>query len=403
MGYIYLITNNINNKRYVGKTEKTPQERFKEHIDNVYSENDKNRPLYKALKKYGVDNFSLSILESNIPSKELAMREQYWIKKLDTYQKEYNATKGGDGVPLYDKEAIYQYYKQNNSSIIDTARHFDCDRRVVRNALREQGIINTPNEIKSIYQLDRDTCEIIQTFNSIRAAARFFHKTTSGLALALKDCWRTYANYRWCYCDNYDRTALLAKIQTEERYHKELKSKHLQKADIKDIVNFFYKGYSVKQITEYFQYHDEHVVLHKLQSEGISVEKTNIKKQLEKRQKLRKYNYKKIAEYYLSCKSIQKTCDYFSCKHDTVVKALKENKIKIYSSADVNRMKAKKIKQIDIQTNNIVAIYDSANEAAHNLIPPIKNGANILACCKGKQKTAYNFKWEYCETEEKAE
>ena len=66
-------------------------------------------------------------------------------------------------------------------------------------------------------------------------------------------------------------------------------------------------------------------------------------------------------------------------------------------------MKAKKIKQIDIQTNNIVAIYDSANEAAHNLIPPIKNGANILACCKGKQKTAYNFKWEYCEIEEKAE
>lgn len=400
MGYIYLITNNINNKRYVGKTEKTPQERFKEHIDNAYSENDKNRPLYKAFKKYGVDNFSLSVLESDVPSKELATRERYWIKKLDTYQKEYNATKGGDGISLYDKEEIYQYYKQNNLSIIDTARYFHCDRRVVRSALREHNIINTPNEIKTIYQLNKENCEIIQKFESIRAAARFFDKTTSGLALALKEHWRTYANYRWCYCDDYDKDVLLSEIQIEEKRHKELKVKHLQKASIEDILNFYYKGYSIEQITRYFTYHDKEIVVRKLREVGINVEITGVKKQQQKREKLRKYNYQKIVEYYLLCKSVQKTSDYFSCKRDTVTKALKEYKIKIYSSADVNRMKAKRIKKIDIQTDNIIAIYDSANEAAHNLIPPIKNGANILACCKGRQKTAYNFKWEYCESEE---
>ena len=56
MGYIYKITNTVNGKSYVGKTEKTIQERWKGHLNNIKKYKDK-LPLYRALDKYGKENF----------------------------------------------------------------------------------------------------------------------------------------------------------------------------------------------------------------------------------------------------------------------------------------------------------------------------------------------------------
>ena len=51
MGYIYCITNLINNKRYVGKTTSTVQERFKEHCSDSQKERCEKRPLYDAMNQ----------------------------------------------------------------------------------------------------------------------------------------------------------------------------------------------------------------------------------------------------------------------------------------------------------------------------------------------------------------
>ena len=84
---IYKITNKINNHCYVGQSRNIDK-RWKNHI---YHDTNKNEyPLYRAFKKYGLDNFNFEILEECLVE-ELNKKEQYYINK---YQPEYNQTIG---------------------------------------------------------------------------------------------------------------------------------------------------------------------------------------------------------------------------------------------------------------------------------------------------------------------
>ena len=92
MGYIYKITNKMNNKIYIGQTNRTIEIRWKEHCRHL----NKNMPICRAIKKYGKSNFLVEELEE-CPNNKLDEREQYWIKYFDSFNKEngYNATFGG--------------------------------------------------------------------------------------------------------------------------------------------------------------------------------------------------------------------------------------------------------------------------------------------------------------------
>ena len=94
---IYTITNNINKKKYVGLS-KNCIKRWYEHKENAKRPKKPYQfrvPLYNAMRKYGIDNFTFEIIEE-CSQDELKEREIYWIKELDTYKNGYNATLGGD-------------------------------------------------------------------------------------------------------------------------------------------------------------------------------------------------------------------------------------------------------------------------------------------------------------------
>lgn len=57
MGYIYKITNNLNNKIYIGQTVKTVEKRFQQHKNNSNKSYFSHIVLYKAFNKYGIENF----------------------------------------------------------------------------------------------------------------------------------------------------------------------------------------------------------------------------------------------------------------------------------------------------------------------------------------------------------
>ena len=82
MNTIYLITNKINNKQYIGSTIIEPQKRFKQHIYNSTHKNTHqyNYPLYQAMRKYGIDNFNFEIiLQKDCSEEEIRLIEKEYI------------------------------------------------------------------------------------------------------------------------------------------------------------------------------------------------------------------------------------------------------------------------------------------------------------------------------------
>lgn len=87
---IYQITNVVNFNCYIGKTTKTAEQRFKRHCCNSKKG---NTHLYRAMRKFGLDKFTITVLEETTPEL-LNDREQFWISELNPH---YNMTIGGDG------------------------------------------------------------------------------------------------------------------------------------------------------------------------------------------------------------------------------------------------------------------------------------------------------------------
>lgn len=96
---VYLITNELNGEKYVGISNDI-RARWSAHrqaaINPSYTEY--NTPLHQAIRKYGKENFSLSILEEVSDRNQLGEREKYWVNFYDTYNNGYNQTPGGEHV-----------------------------------------------------------------------------------------------------------------------------------------------------------------------------------------------------------------------------------------------------------------------------------------------------------------
>ena len=99
MAFIYKITNNLNQKFYIGFTsQKNPKWRFNQHLSTARSGKKNNQPIIRAIRKYGEENFSFEILLEGEEKFLLTEEEQRLIEEL---KPEYNATFGGEGVLGY--------------------------------------------------------------------------------------------------------------------------------------------------------------------------------------------------------------------------------------------------------------------------------------------------------------
>lgn len=95
-GIIYVVTNLINGKRYVGQTIKGLDERKRQHLKDAKIAYH-NAPLYKAMRKYGTDAFSWEIQDYAFSREELNQKEIFYIQKYDSlcHGNGYNCASGG--------------------------------------------------------------------------------------------------------------------------------------------------------------------------------------------------------------------------------------------------------------------------------------------------------------------
>jgi hypothetical protein len=122
---------------YIGKTKHSISERFKVHIRDSRRFVNKERPLYRAFKAYGIENFKIEKIFECLDDKVLCEREIYYIKHYDTYKNGYNATYGGDGACYlnFNSKEVFEKNKELKS-LQKTADYFNVSRNTIRDLLK---------------------------------------------------------------------------------------------------------------------------------------------------------------------------------------------------------------------------------------------------------------------------
>ena len=136
MPYIYKIINDINGKIYIGKTQFSIEKRWKEHCRDYQKDKNKKRPLYAAMRKYGVKHFHISLIEETDNPEE---REKYWIEYYGSFKNGYNATIGGDGRTYLDYDLVYNLFLQG-LNIKQIAERLNYSINSCRNILHQYGV-----------------------------------------------------------------------------------------------------------------------------------------------------------------------------------------------------------------------------------------------------------------------
>lgn len=318
---IYKITNIINGKCYIGQSVNI-QKRFNAHKSVAFNPNSKcyNYLLYRAIRKYGLNNFLFEILEECSEDK-LDEKEILYIAKYNAHgEKGYNLDDGGSQAKHYNKlsddlvSEIIDRLKTSfdNSEVI--GEEFGVSGRIVRG-------INSGEycfKITETYPIRQSLC----TINSLpRCYCKNCRKEISKGATLCIECLYTTQMY---VVERPDPLKL-AQLIKENGFAQTGKMFGVSATAIKK----WCKSYNIPYLkNDLIQWYDDQLGI-----EDLS-DKQNVKK---------------------------------DCK--------------------------KRVNQIDINTNSIIATFESSMDAARALGK--KKGSHINEVCNGKLKQAYGFLWEY--------
>ena len=129
MHYIYLITNSVNGKVYIGQTNDL-NVRWKSHKRAaLMPESPDKMVISRAITKHGVSNFTFKELDVCETQDQVNILEDQYIEKYDSTnpEKGYNVKRGGFNAPI--PEAIRKKISESSMGKPGTnkGKHFDDD------------------------------------------------------------------------------------------------------------------------------------------------------------------------------------------------------------------------------------------------------------------------------------
>lgn len=354
MGFIYLVTNKINGKQYVGKTKFDINTRWIQHK----SEAKRLKPnvhFIRALNKYGYDNFQVEELEK-CPDENLFERERYYIKQYNTFQNGYNSTLGGEGNYKYQSDDILNLWN-DGFTVNEIAKQIGCCPDTVSLTLRASGITSYEKRSRSMKKLsDTRKKEILQydlngnLINKFKCIEEVIKKTNYDESTIRSVCnhkRRSAYGFIWCHADETKSIQELIEELPME------KTKH-------SIAQYSLDG---KLIATY----DSIVNAARI----LNIHRSSIENALNNK----------------SCQCQGYLWKYQDDNSNIMDKVIRNNNKKNYAKIPIN--------QYDLN-GNFLQTFDSAASAAIAINKP-NGSSSITKACKGKLKTAYKFIWAYAD------
>lgn len=107
------------------------------------------------------------------------------------------------------------------------------------------------------------------------------------------------------------------------------------------------------------------------------------------------YDYSKLAKAYLEIQNVNEVGRKYKCTNSIVQRACRQNNVEILPAGVVtSKINNREVYKIDKTSGEILQKFSSLKEAAESVGGGDRK-MNIAATCRGKQKTAYGFRWCY--------
>lgn len=245
---VYCYTNKTNGKKYIGITHRTLHQRHVSHLYEAMNEKcaTYNTPFKRAIRKYGIENFQLDLLDCVETKDEACDLEIKYIKDLKTYylfanSNGYNATIGGELIirpkdrvlkigkdysiiEIYDSVSDAElknpgdiYLCVNNIDKKYTANNF-CwlYEKDYLSMSKDDIVLFVDNKMQPLYQLD-SSMNIIKKWDGPKYAAKSLMLNQSNISMCANGMRTQCGGYYWMYCHDYFDNKKIRKNKTNKK------------------------------------------------------------------------------------------------------------------------------------------------------------------------------------------